>query len=100
MNGAREDKEEQDALAFTLRNIIRGLARLALEPDVQIELLEKAQLPSDELALDYLWAIGTVWRATEVGVIDGRLAEELRSIYHEFEAISGPEDFELWQDEA
>jgi hypothetical protein len=90
---------QEDAIG-TVRNIIRALARLSLEPEAQIELLEKAHLPSDELALDYEWSISTLWRAREAGLIDQQIEGDLNGINRDLDAISGPENAELWDDEA
>ncbi|GII76862.1 hypothetical protein Sru01_18440 [Sphaerisporangium rufum] len=94
MNDGRED-----AVA-TVRNIVRALARLALPAEVQIELLEKAHLPSDELALDFEWSISTLWQAREIGLIDQRIEEELMGIDRRLGSIGGPEHAELWEDAA
>ncbi|MEO3811527.1 hypothetical protein ABGB17_21245 [Sphaerisporangium sp. B11E5] len=86
--------------AATVRNVVRALARLALPADAQIELLDKAHLPSDELALDYEWSISTLWRAREAGLIDRQIEAELRRIDRDLDSISGPERDGLWADDA
>ncbi|MDF5757576.1 hypothetical protein [Spongiactinospora sp. TRM90649] len=64
-----------------LRRLVRALARLALDADRQTDILARARLPVDELALEYSDALGVSWAAVEVGLLaDREIQARLRAL--------------------
>ncbi|RBQ16223.1 hypothetical protein DP939_31960 [Spongiactinospora rosea] len=81
--------------------LLRALARLALDADRQVDILSRARIPVDELALEYDDFLRLLRRDIEDGLaVDPDVQGRLREIAEILERISGEENSGYWTEQA